>query len=527
MLTRFVRIQLAIFTIASILGCSVVIFKYLQAPTLLGIGHLTVTMELPRGGGLYNLANVTYRGAEVGKVTSVDLTSAAAVAVLSIDDSIPIPADLSASVRSVSAIGEQFVELRPHSDSPPYLRDGSVIDIDDVTVPQPVGPMLDEVSALLASIPRDQLGVVLDESATAFDDAGYDLGSLLDSLGTVARRGSEVAPEFQGIIEDASPLLDGQVQSAEDTRVWARSLAGVTDTVAANDAHVRTALETAPAALQEVSHLLDSVKPTLPVLLANLTSIGQIAVTYMPSLEQLLVLLPPFVADLQGIAPYNNATGLPLGNFRIQSSDPPACTVGFLPPSQWRSPADTTTVDTPDGLYCKLPQDSPILVRGARNLPCLAHPGKRAPTVEICDSDQPYMPLAMRQHALGPSPFDPNLVSQGVPLDDRVTTDERIFGPIEGTPLPEDAPPTAPPPAPGLGPPAPPLPVPSAGDTAAPAAYEAAPAGAPLAVATATYDPRTGQFVAPDGMTYEQSSIVDQHARRDWKDFVLPSQLVS
>ena len=61
------------------------------------------------------------------------------------------------------------------------------------------------------------------------------------------------------------------------------------------------------------------------------------------------------------------------------------------------------------------------MVRGARNAPCMDKPGKRAPTVEICQSDEPYRPLAMRQHSLGPYPFDPNLVGQGVPLDDRVT----------------------------------------------------------------------------------------------------------
>ena len=73
-----------------------------------------------------------------------------------------------------------------------------------------------------------------------------------------------------------------------------------------------------------------------------------------------------------------------------------------------------------DGLYCKLPQDSPIGVRGARNYPCMGHPGKRAPTVEICNSDKPYEPLAMRQHVLGPYPLDPNLLAQGIPPDDRM-----------------------------------------------------------------------------------------------------------
>ena len=92
----------------------------------------------------------------------------------------------------------------------------------------------------------------------------------------------------------------------------------------------------------------------------------------------------------------------PMGDFALTIDDPPICTVGFMPPNTWRSPDDLTDIDTPDGLYCKLPQDSPLAVRGARNYPCMGHPGKRAPTVEICNSDKPFMPLAMRQHSLAP-----------------------------------------------------------------------------------------------------------------------------
>ena len=48
---------------------------YIRLPTLLfGIGHYRVTVQLPEGGGLYERANVTYRGTEVGKVTDVHLT---------------------------------------------------------------------------------------------------------------------------------------------------------------------------------------------------------------------------------------------------------------------------------------------------------------------------------------------------------------------------------------------------------------------------------------------------------------------
>jgi hypothetical protein len=248
----------------------------------------------------------------------------------------------------------------------------------------------------------------------------------------------------------------------------------------------------------------------LSVLLANLTTLGQVGVTYNASLEQLLVLLPPYVDAVQGYGRVDkNPTGLPLGEFAAELSDPPSCVVGFLPPSQWRNPADTTTIDTPDGLYCKLPQDSPLAVRGARNYPCMGHPGKRAPTVQICDSDKPFQPLAMRQHALGPYPIDPNLIAQGIPFDDRAGSDG-LYGPVEGTPMP-----------PGPGNPAP-SPVRSPSDTpapeVAPSAYHAA-NGDP-SVAVTQYNPHTGDYLAPDGKWYRQSDLVGS-APTSWKNLLL------
>jgi hypothetical protein len=289
--------------------------------------------------------------------------------------------------------------------------------------------------------------------------------------------------------------------------------------------------------------LLNQVKPTLPVLLANLTTIGQIGVTYNPSLQQLLVLLPPYAAAIQSYgSPKNNPTGVPIAEFAIENSDPIGCTVGFLPASQWRSPADTTTVDTPDGLYCKLPQDSPIAVRGARNYPCMGHPGKRAPTVEICDSDKPYEPLAMRQHALGPTPLDPNLLSQGFPPDDRTTNSDHIFGPMQGTPLPPGIPPMpgrtpngqSPPPQgpsanavpapagiPGIAPPDVPSDTDGGKPRAAPSSFGGNGLGSEPSVAVTEYDPGSGQYVAANGQVYAQSNLAATGEPRSWQDLLL------
>src|SRR5271154_5397449 len=131
MLTRFVRIQLLIFTIVGIVGVIAMALFYVQAPTLLGIGRMTVTLDLPATGGLYRFSNVTYRGVQIGKVTAVNLAPHGAKATLSLDTSPKIPADLQARVLSISAVGEQYVDLQPRTNSGPYLRDGSVIAASD------------------------------------------------------------------------------------------------------------------------------------------------------------------------------------------------------------------------------------------------------------------------------------------------------------------------------------------------------------------------------------------------------------
>lgn len=490
MLTRLVRVQLVLFGIVSIVGVLAMAFVFVQVPTLLGLGRITVTLQLPSGGGLYRFSNVTYRGVQVGKVTALRLTPQGAEATLSLNTSPPIPANLRAEVHSASAIGEQYVDLRPLTAAGPYLRDGSVIPVGRSTVPQAVGPMLDNVSALVGSIPDDKLADLLGEAHRGLNGAGYDLASLVDSSAAIATRLDGVGPQTRSLIDDSVPLLDSQVASAESLAVWARGLADVTQTVADDDDQVRALLRTGPVAADQVTGLLNDLKPTLPVLLANLGAVGQVLLTYNASLEQLLVLLPPVIASTQGFGlPTNNPTGLPVGEFAITLGDPPPCTVGFLPPSSWRSPADTTTLDTPDGLYCKLPQDSPIAVRGARNYPCMGKPGKRAPTVDICDSDQPFIPTAVRQHAVGPYPIDPNLIAQGIPPDSRVEPDQNIVGPGTGTPLPPN-------------------------ESGVPAPDQQPP------VSVVPYNPATGGYVAPSGRRFVQQDLGTPARPASWREML-------
>jgi hypothetical protein len=161
-------------------------------------------------------------------------------------------------------------------------------------------------------------------------------------------------------------------------------------------------------------------------------------------------------------------------------------------------------------------------------------PGKRAPTVQQCYSDKPFEPLAMRQHVLGPYPFDPNLISQGIPPDSRVDPRERIYAPVDGTPMPpgqpmpgpapsdQPQPPLAPRPPPDTPAPAEPSPAaaPQAGEPAvAPSAFDGE-AGDVPSVATAEYDPRTGRYATSNGEVVQQTDLATGPPRT-WQELVL------
>src|ERR1700756_1418499 len=137
MLTPFIRRQLILFGILTVIALSVLGVYYLQIPSLVGIGRYTLKAQLPASGGLYPTANVTYRGITIGKVTDVEPTQQGAEATMSIDTRYKIPIDATANVHSVSAVGEQYLDLESTGNPGKYFSEGQTIS--KGTVPSEIG----------------------------------------------------------------------------------------------------------------------------------------------------------------------------------------------------------------------------------------------------------------------------------------------------------------------------------------------------------------------------------------------------
>jgi phospholipid/cholesterol/gamma-HCH transport system substrate-binding protein len=476
-LSRRIRIQLCVFIVVTLIAGGVMIVRYMQLPAaLFGVGHYTVTMELPSSGGLYGTANVSYRGKEIGKVSSVSLTDSGVAAELSIESDYKVPSNVRAQVHSRSAVGEQYVELIPEEGDSKPLGDGSVIPLSRTSVPPDIGTLMDSVNGTLSSLPQENLGTVIDESYNAFNGTGPELRRIIESITALSGQARENLDPSVALIKEAGPVLGSQGQTADAIGTWANRLNDISGQLSSNDDHVRSILRNGPATADQANALFQQIRPTLPILLTNLVSLGEMAVVYNAAIEQILVLLPQGTAIHAATLVPNLGTDLPGAflSFNLNLNLPQPCTTGYLPASERRNPVEVDYPDRPEGnFYCRIPQSENNVIRGVRNFPCLEEPGKRAPTVQECASSAPYVPLNNGRAAVG----DPNATDTG----QTVPQNFRDADPDNAT---------------RAGP----------------------------AVATAEYDPETGTYVGPDGKVYRQTDLAHQVVKEmSWQTMMTPA----
>ena len=268
MLTRFIKAQLVVFTILTILAITVLGWYYLRVPSLVGIGQYKLYAELPRSGGLYATANVTYRGTQIGKVTAVEPTQDGARATMRIEDRYKIPVDATANVHSVSAIGEQFLDLVSTGNPGQYFSDGQTIT--EATVPSEVGPALDATNRALAVLPKEKIDSLLTETSKAVGGLGPALQRLVDGTTNLAQGFQENLPQVNDIIANSAPILDSQVRSGDAIEQWSRNLNTLTAQSAAEDQALRSGLQQAAPTLDAVNVVFSDVRESLPQTLANL-----------------------------------------------------------------------------------------------------------------------------------------------------------------------------------------------------------------------------------------------------------------
>lgn len=406
MIDQLAKIQLSIFAVITVITLSVMAIFYLRLPATFGIGTYGVSADFVAGGGLYKNANVTYRGVAVGRVESVGLNPNGVTAHMRLNSGTAIPSNVTATVRSVSAIGEQYIDLvPPENPSSTKLRNGFRIQRQNTRIGQDVADLLRQAETLLGSLGDTRLRELLHEAFIATNGAGPELARLIESARLLVDEANANYPQVSQLIDQAGPFLQAQIRAGGDIKSLADGLARFTWQLRAADPRLRDTLADAPDAIDEANTAFSGIRPSFPALAASLANLGRVGVIYHKSIEQLLVVFPALFAAIitsAGGVPQDEGAKL---DFKIDLHDPPPCMTGFLPPPLVRSPADESVREIPRDMYCKTAQNDPSTVRGARNYPCQEFPGKRAPTVQLCRDPRGYVPVGTNPWRGPPIPY--------------------------------------------------------------------------------------------------------------------------
>ncbi len=265
---------------------------------------LTVDVELEQTGGLFEGSAVTYRGIKIGKVSEIVPSENGVVASVRIATGTEIPADSAVRVRSLSPVGEQYLDFQPADSKGPYLESGDTIDAEATDIPKSLSSTVVAVNDVLRQIDDKKLRVVLGELSDGLAGTGDDLGRILDQGNQILATLDGVWPETNRVITNGGTVLDIGNDNADSLRLLGTRAKEFAAFLADYDDEFRGVLDRAPEQIEQLKALLRDANKVLPGFLSVGVSFTDIVRSYEPHLRALLQeyapglgVLPRFIVD--------------------------------------------------------------------------------------------------------------------------------------------------------------------------------------------------------------------------------------
>ena len=368
MLTVGTKLKLVAFAVIAVAILAFTAVRYANLGRFIGLtGYYTVTMELPNAGGLFPNADVTYRGVSVGRVGTMGLTSNGITVDLNISNSAPkIPSSgIQATVADLSAVGEEYVNLRPQTDQGPYLTADSVIPEQDTQVPLPITSLLTSINTLVTSVPQQSLRTLVAELGNAFQNQGPNLQVLLDNSSTLTHAATEDLPQTNKLIGDSQAVLATQAADTAEIQSFGSNASLLASQLASSDGDLRRLIINTPQAALQVTGLLRDNDFGLSSVIANLLTTSDVSLTRQPALQEMLSALPAAVAAGSTVI---NSHGANFG-VALTFFNPLPCTAGYGG-TVYRNGLDLSpSPPLNTGAKCTLPASSGVNVRGSAHAP--------------------------------------------------------------------------------------------------------------------------------------------------------------
>jgi phospholipid/cholesterol/gamma-HCH transport system substrate-binding protein len=387
MITRRTRIQLVVFALITMVGVAYVGARYARLDRLFLDDTYRVAAHFAESGGIFDGAQVSYRGVTVGEVGDLELTNEGVDVMLDIDkDAEDIPADTRAVVANRSAVGEQYVDLQPLTDDGPFLGEGDEVALAMTRTPISTTKLLVDLDTTVNSVDKQSLTTVVAELGKAFQGTGEDLGQIIDTSNSFIRTANANFDMTTDLLEDGNVVLSTQLDKASAIRSFTKDLASFSDTLVRSDKDLRAVIEDGSATATQLRTFLEDNEVDLGGLINNLVTTGEITGKHIDGTEMILVVYPYVVAGGYTVVDKDPASGLYDAHFGlVLTEEPHVCTAGYEATDR-RPPQDGTNRPMNEGARCTEPA-SQSNARGGQHAPRRPGAAYRAPVVGAYDRD--------------------------------------------------------------------------------------------------------------------------------------------
>jgi len=168
----------------------------------------------------------------------------------------------------------------------------------DTAIPTATETLLIDLDDFVNSVPLDSLRTTVSELDNALANRGPDISNLLDAsdqLLTASLEPQNVAATLS-LINTSSTVLSTQLDEQQPLASWAHSLNLLSQQLKASDPDIRHLFDAGPGDLATISKFIQDNRTDLGVTLANLETVGNLLISHLDGIEQVLELYPALAA---------------------------------------------------------------------------------------------------------------------------------------------------------------------------------------------------------------------------------------